>query len=234
MKRLFLVPMLGLATLALTTPAWAQSVAWLGSSTPLSYSADERQSYNDSRRAAYDNGYKEGVKEGEKDGRRHDAFRYEDEKSFQRADKGYHREYGDLDRYRQSFRNGYSTGYSDSYQRYGVVQGSRGYGDRRAIPRAESSRPPYYPGSRTYPPSYPGTARGHNDAAFQNGAGDGYGKGVEDARKNRSFDPLRHAWYRAGDRRYEGRFGSREQYKDVYRLGFKEGYERGYREGRYR
>jgi hypothetical protein len=31
---------------------------------------------------------------------------------------------------------------------------------------------------------------GYNDVAFQNGANDGYEKGLEDARKNRSFDPL--------------------------------------------
>ena len=71
-------------------------------------------------------------------------------------------------------------------------------------------------------------------ARVQNGARDGYEKGVEDARKNRSFDPLRHAWYRSGDRHFEGRYGSREQYKDLYRDGFRDGYERGYGESRYR
>ena len=70
--------------------------------------------------------------------------------------------------------------------------------------------------------------------AFDNGARDGYEKGLEDLRKNRSFDPRRHSWYRSGDRHYEGRYGSREQYKDVYRQGFQQGYERGYQEGRYR
>ena len=70
--------------------------------------------------------------------------------------------------------------------------------------------------------------------AADNGFQDGLEKGSEDARKNRSFDPLRHEWYRSGDRHYESRYGSREQYKDVYREGFKAGYERGYRDGRYR
>ena len=94
-----------------------------------------------------------------------------------------------------------------------------------------------YPSNRPVNPSYPGTYGGYggyNNAAFQNGANDGYEKGQEDARRNRSFDPLRQEWYRSGDRHYDSRSGSREQYKDVYRQGFRDGYERGFNEWRYR
>jgi flagellar biosynthesis/type III secretory pathway protein FliH len=230
MKRLFLVPLLGVVTLAASAPARAQSTGWLGGARPA-YANDERQSYYDARTTAYDNGFREGVKEGEKDGRRNDPFRYEDEKTFQRADKGYHREFGSMERYRQSFRAGYAAGYSESYGRYGAQ-----YGDRRRGPGRDAG--PYYPNTRNYPGApqqYPGDRRGgYSSAAFQNGVDDGFEKGAEDARKNRSLDPLRHEWYRSGDRHYESRFGSREQYKDVYRRGFQEGYDRGYREGRYR
>ena len=225
MKRFFLVPILGLATLAAAAPARAQSTGWLDIARP-SYGG-ERQSYYDARRTAYDNGYREGLKEGEKDGRRNERFAYQDERTFQRADKGYHREYGNEERYRQSFRTGYTAGYSDAYQRFGARSG-----DRRPIPGRDSRGPVYNPDTRN---SYPGGIRGgYSNGAFQLGADDGYQKGVEDARKNRSFDPLRHEWYRSGDRHYEGRFGPREQYKDVYRRGFQEGYERGYRGGQYR
>src|SRR4051794_24983679 len=140
MKRLFLVPVLGLATLAAAAPARAQSAGWLGGTRP-SYADGDRQSYYDSRRAAYDNGYREGVKQGEKDGRKNQVFRYEDEKTYQRADNGYHREFGDLERYRQSFRSGYSTGYSEGYQRYGVATG--GYPNGGAV-RRQNGAPPYY------------------------------------------------------------------------------------------
>jgi flagellar biosynthesis/type III secretory pathway protein FliH len=238
MKRLFLVPVLGLATLAAATPARAQSAGWIGSARPA-YADGDRQSYYDSRRAAYDNGYREGVKQGEKDGRKNQVFRYEDERAFQRADSGYHREFGDIERYRQSFRSGYTNGYSEGYQRYGIARG--GYSNGRPLPG------PYYPNSRgnqypqSYPdsrgygyPSYPGTNRGYGDIAFQNGLNDGHEKGAEDARKNRSFDPLRHDWYRSGDRHYNGNYGSRQQYKDAYRSGFQQGYDRGYRERQYR
>lgn len=216
MKRLFLVPVFGLAALALSVTAHAQSGGWLDASRPA-YAADERQGYNDSRRAGYENGFREGVKLGERDGRRGANYAYRDDRAYQRADKGYHRSLGDVDRYRQSFRSGFVAGYSEAYQRYG--RNTRGRDGRWS--------------NGGYQGQYP-RGGGFANPAFQAGASDGYEKGVEDADKRRSFDVLRHKWYREGDRHYEGRYGSREQYKDIYRQGFKEGYERGFREGRYR
>lgn len=213
MKRLFLVPVLGLAALALSAPAQAQSSGWLDSSRPY-YTAEQRQGYNDSRRAAYDNGYREGLKRGEREGRRRSNYSFRDDRAYQRADRGYHRSFGDIDRYRQVFRSGFAAGYNDGYGRYNrVVRGP----DRRVPVRV-----------------LPRRGGGFLAPAFEAGVSEGYEKGVEDARKRRSFDVLRHKWYREGDRHYERRYGSREQYKDVYREGFKDGYERGYREGRYR
>jgi flagellar biosynthesis/type III secretory pathway protein FliH len=232
MKRLLLGSAVGLGLLAFAGSARADSTDWLGNDRPA-YSAAERQSYYDSNRTAYDNGYREGIKQGEKDGRKNNAARYQDERTFQRADKGYHREFGPIERYRQSFRSGYASGYSEAYQRYAPSYGYGGYRNGRAIPR----RGPVYsdrntfPGS-TYPGQYPRQGRAYTTAAVQNGLNDGYEKGVEDARKNRSFDPLRHDWYRDGDRHYSSRYGSREEYKDLYRRGFNEGYERGYRDRR--
>jgi flagellar biosynthesis/type III secretory pathway protein FliH len=235
MKRHMIVPALGVAALVFTAPAHAQTRGWLDNGR--SYSAPAQASFYDARRVAYDNGFREGLKEGEKDGRKNERFSYEDEKTFQRADKGYHREYGAVDRYRQSFRTGYAAGYSDGYQRYAPRYGSGQYGNGRyrngrVAPRQDTRGG--YPNYPAYPDRTYGQYGGYTNFAVQNGVNDGYEKGVEDARKNRSFDPLRHSWYRSGDRHYEGRFGSREQYKDLYRQGFREGYERGFRGGRYR
>ncbi len=244
MKRFILVPLMGIAALAASGQARAQSADWLGR-PHVSYGADDRRSYYDSQRVAYDNGYREGLKEGQKEGRKGEAFRFEDEETYRQADKGYHREFGDPVRYRESFRSGYAAGYSEAYRRYDnsrgrYEDGRPGYG--RAVPRRDPRGPVYYPDNRDtrgYPggadryPQYPGTYRG-NGVAVQNGVQDGYEKGQEDARKGRSFDPLRHAWYRAGDRHYDSRDGSRDQYRDLYRRGFQDGYDRGYREGRYR
>ncbi len=225
MKRLFVIPALAVAALALCVPARAQSAGWPDADR-LGYA---QRSYNDAQRAAYDNGFREGLKQGDNDGRRNNVFAFQDERTFQRADKGYHRELGPLERYRTSFRSGYSAGYSDGYQRYTRSYGYNGGPDSRRDSRG-LGYPNTYP---RYPQQSPGY-RGYGSPALQNGASDGFDKGVEDARKNRSYDPRRHSWYRSGDRHYEGRYGSRELYKDVYRDGFTDGYDRGYREGRYR
>lgn len=228
MKRLMLVPVLGIAVLGFAAEARAQS-SWRDYNQTQ---YDERQSYNDSRRAAYDIGVREGAKQGEKDGRKGNVFAYQDERMFQRADKGYRRDFGDIERYRQSFRSGYAAGYSESHQRYAPARGNQRYLNDRRYGNGRTS--PQGNGRYDTRPGYPGQNGGYYNPGFDNGANDGYEKGAEDARKNRSYDVLRHEWYRSGDRHYEGRYGSREQYKDVYREGFKEGYARGYREGRYR
>ena len=208
-----IVPALTLAAWAFATPAHAQL------SRTLAYAADQRAPYYDARRAGYDNGYREGLKEGEKDARRGDRFEFRDEGAFRDGDRGYRRQFGDRDRYRQSFRSGFSAGYSDAYRRLNV-RDNRGWNDR-------------YRRNRGYGrPGYGGA--GYYSPAFDNGARDGYEKGVEDARKNRSFDPRRHKWYRDAERHYRGEYGPREPYRDVYRRGFQQGYEQGYREGRYR
>ena len=222
MKRQFLVPALATAlALAVTTPASAQ---WARrDSGPSSYGYG---SYSEVRRIAYERGFREGLQEGEKDGRRRDPFRYQDERDFQRADVGYHRNYGDIERYRAAFRGGFADGYADVYSRHARVPGGR-YGDGRyGDGRYGDGR--YGGGGYGYPD------RGYRVSAFEIGARDGYEKGREDSRENRAFDARRHKWYREGDREYESRYGNREQYKDEYRRGFTQGYDRGYREGRYR
>jgi hypothetical protein len=243
MKRSLFLGALTLAALGYSSHAQAQTRGWLDN-TPA-YSATDQQSYYDARRTAYDNGFREGVRQGEKDAQKNRPFSYQDEKTFQRADKGYHREFGTLDRYRQTFRSGYAQGYSEGYQRYAPSYGYGGYGNGgygngrygqgRAVPRAD--RGGVWGGTAGGYPQYPGSygqSGNYRDFASQNGFNDGLEKGAEDARKNRSFDPLRHEWYRSGDRHYESRYGSRERYKDLCREAFKAGYERGYRDGWYR
>jgi len=207
MKRRFLVPALGALAIAVAAPASAQ---W---GRP-----DSRQSSgygSQVRRIAYDRGFNEGAKEGEKDGRSRDPFRYQDERDFQRADVGYSRNYGDVERYRQTFRQGFAAGYTEGYRRFSSRYGNNG----RYTPND----------GRGYGYGYPGGRDDRYLAPFDIGARDGFEKGREDARDNDRFDPRRHKWYRDGDRDYDSRFGSRDRYKDEYRRGFTVGYERGYR-----
>jgi hypothetical protein len=228
MTRLSIAAPFGLAALLVTAPAHAQSTDWLRDIRP-SYAPDAGQSSYEGRRIGYDTGYREGLKEGEKDGKRNDAFDYRDEKSYQRADKGFRRDYGSLERYQQTFRSGFTTGYSDAFRRYNSTRAVYGNGRYETGQGPAWSRGPSTTYPRTSPNAgYPGSP-GVYSPAFQNGVDDGYEKGLEDARKNRSFDPLRHTWYREGDRHYESRYGAREQYENTYREGFRSGYERGYR-----
>lgn len=213
MNRHMLVPAIAVLALAVTTTAEAQRGRRDTGRTSI------YGTYSEVPRIAYDRGFREGVQEGEKDGRGRDAFRYQDERDYQRADVGYSRSYGDIDRYRLSFRSGFADGYAEGYRRYSRTYGRQdgygsygGYGGYGGYPQG---------GGRYFSPS-------------DIGARDGYEKGREDARKNRSADPRRHKWYREGDREYERRYGNREQYKDEYRRGFMAGYEHGYRDGRYR
>lgn len=196
MKRFFLASIFGAVAFTTAAPVSAQ---W---GRP-SYSGT---GYGEARRAAYDNGFREGIKEGDKDGRSRDRFEYRDERDFQRADVGYRRHFGDVERYRQSFRAGFVDGYSQAFGRY------RGYDDWR----------------------YGGGEREFYASPFDNGVRDGIEKGREDARDNDRFDARRHKWYREGDRHYQNRYGVRERYKDEYRRGFLVGYEQGYRTARYR
>ena len=113
----------------------------------------------------------------------------------------------------------------------------RGFGDRERY--QQSFRAGFADGytegyRRQSRGGYQGGGREVYLSAFELGARDGHEKGVEDARGRDRFDGRRHKWYRDGDRHYEGRFGSREKYKDEYRRGFLAGYERGYRGGGYR
>ena len=76
--------------------------------------------------------------------------------------------------------------------------------------------------------NYPTGSRASYDGAFDNGYRDGLEKGREDRGDNDSFDPVRHGWYRSGDRGYNSRYGTRDNYKLAYRDGFEAGYEQAY------
>jgi flagellar biosynthesis/type III secretory pathway protein FliH len=217
MNRLSLVPAVLVLGLGFAAPADAQITA-----RPDWNYAEPRQPYYESRQLAYDNGYREGLREGERDGSRREAFNFQDERTFQRAEKGFHRSFGDFGRYQQSFRTGFAAGYSEAYRRFSPGYGAGGY---------YGNRGPAYP-NRGY-----GSGGGYgysHSPAYANGVRDGYEKGREDARDRDSYYPLRHKWYRAGDHDYKREYGPRAQYENVYREGFKEGYDRGYREGTFR
>ena len=103
-----------------------------------------------------------------------------------------------------------------------------------------SNRTGNYPYGNAYPnsndrygnryPSSESNRYGYNNVPYDNGYRDGLEKGREDALDRDSFDPVRHNWYRSGNRGYNSRYGTREDYKLVYRDGFEAGYQQAYRQ----
>ena len=99
-----------------------------------------------------------------------------------------------------------------------------GYSDR-------SRNYPYGTNDRYgYPNGGSNRGYGNNSVAYDNGYRDGLEKGREYALDRDSFDPVRHNWYRSGNRGYNSRYGSRDDYKLVYRDGFEAGYQQAYRQ----
>ena len=119
-----------------------------------------------------------------------------------------------------------SSGPSRAWSRDGDDAYSNRNGDRRYRDRTSGVY------DRSYPSTYPNSRNsgyGYNSVPYDNGYRDGLDKGREDAQDRDSYDPVRHSWYRSGDRGYNSRYGTRESYKLAYRDGFEAGYEQSYR-----
>lgn len=173
----------------------------------------------DIERRAYDNGYREGLDQGRNDARRNRNFSPERHGEFRDADDGYHRGDGDREFYRRAFRQGFQTGYRESYDRIARSNGGYGgYGNGGGVYSA-----PVYQDPRVVTPR-----GGYGNYAAQVGYRDGLDAGRSDARDRNRFDPVRSKRYREGDHDYNGRYGDRDSYKRDYRTAFEQGYREGY------
>jgi hypothetical protein len=68
--------------------------------------------------------------------------------------------------------------------------------------------------------------------AARSGYRDGIEEGRNDARHHERFDPVRSRRYRSGDRDYDRRYGSRDEFAREYRANFERGYREGYERAR--
>ena len=153
-------------------------------------------------------------KQGEKDGRGSAIVRsYQDERTWQRADKGYNRSFGDLERYRQQFRAGLRRGLSatgtGATRRLPAMAATAArfrvrtpYGVSERLRRIRAGARRYYGNQATRT----GSTATATTPAYPNGLRDGIEKGREDVREApHRYDPLRHEWYRSGDHDYHER-----------------------------
>jgi hypothetical protein len=170
----------------------------------------DRGPFGISNREAYERGFREGLRRGEDDGRRGRTFDYARDSVYRSADRGYDRRYGTRETYRAGFRQGFSEGYRSGYDRVRVVAVDRGR-DNRGLGR--------------------GRAGGRQEPAYARGFADGYEQGIEDGEDRDRYDPVRHGDYREADQGYFDEYGSKDAYRNNYRVGFREGYDGGYRDG---
>ena len=232
--------------IASSAPAAAQTNDWLAGTT--AYARDDyRTSYTQAQRQAYDNGYRDGLKRGEEAVRDRKAFNVEIERDYRSADRGYNRSLGDRNLYHDNYRGGFSQGYRDAYSRYGGnANGRWDNGNGNGPWNNGNGTGPWNNGNGNGNGNGPWDNRGRNgrDArgwgngtgtaygAYQNGASDGYQKGLDDVQDRKSPDVTRQKWYRSGDHDYKSTYGSKDAYRVEYRRGFEEGYNRAYRDAR--
>ena len=116
MKKLTIIPAVALALTAVSTTACATGYAY--GQGPYR----DRGGYNDGRyareleRRAYDEGFRQGIEDGRSDARKNRRYEPARHGEWRDADRGYHREYGEREFYRRSFRNGYEAGYAQAYR----------------------------------------------------------------------------------------------------------------------
>lgn len=103
-------------------------------------------------------------------------------------------------------------------------------GSTYAQGRRNSPNHPHYPSS----PGRGGVSRGYQDPAYARGVEDGYRRGLEAAHDGDRYDVRRENLYRNAEHGYDRRYGSRNEWRQVYRDGFTRGYDQGYREARSR
>ena len=73
------------------------------------------QNYYGRYNPSYDNGYRDGVAIGQRDSRIGKAFRPRNNDQYEDADRGYNRNYGDKNLYKNQYRQAFERGYVDGY-----------------------------------------------------------------------------------------------------------------------
>jgi hypothetical protein len=198
------VKYIGIALLALfvvsTTAAVAQEGVYGGSM--------------EAREHGYQHGYRDGLRQGRADLTSNSSPNYESE-DYRRADLGYEEYLGPRPDFQRGYRDGYRAGYEDGYKNRPIRTETYGVNetyDPDRVPRnVEDDR--YYKNW------------GYSDVAFDTGYRDGLSAGRKDFSDKKDFRPEKHDSYEDGDHGYRKSFGTKDQYKELYRKGFLRGYE---------
>jgi hypothetical protein len=189
------------------SPSCASAQRWPSAPRSGALDRSQRGTPTAGSNLVFQRGYREGYREGERDGRQRRSFNVGRHDAYRDGDRGYNRDEGDRQRYRDDYRNGFEVGYQAGYSRVRGSVEDRGRGRGSFEDRRGSFQEPAY-------------ARGYAD---------GFDKGRDDWSDRDRYDPVRHREYRSGDNGFSSNYGNRELYRRYYREGFREGYEDGYR-----
>ena len=77
------------------------------------------RNYNNSYQVARQQGYSYGLSVGSQDAQRGQSFNPQRSRYFKNATEGYNSYYGNKGQYKQIFRDAFTQGYREGYQRYG-------------------------------------------------------------------------------------------------------------------
>jgi hypothetical protein len=189
---------------------------------------------SDAGHKGYAHGYRDGFRHARDD---RDAGQGFDDHSrdYTGAVRGYDNSMGSQSDYKNGYHDGFADGYDD------------GYSNRRnrvaaAMGRPADSDSDDYDRYNNAPPSNMPPASPESDLAYQNGYRDGVRVGSEDLQGGHSQRPHEHdSTYGQATNGYNGSYGDKDRYKNLYRQGFDKGYadayngpyNKGYADGQY-
>jgi hypothetical protein len=80
------------------------------------YNSGSRYSREEIVRIASQNAYQDGFRHGQEDARRNRQYNFQDSDGFRRATNGYRSEFGNLEFYKQAFRESYTRAYAEGFR----------------------------------------------------------------------------------------------------------------------
>jgi hypothetical protein len=86
------------------------------------YNPGSRYSREEIIRLASQNAYQDGFRHGQDDARRNRQYNFQDSDGFQRATNGYRSEYGNVEFYKQAFREGYTRAYGEGFRSFRSIR----------------------------------------------------------------------------------------------------------------
>ncbi len=173
------------------------------------------------RQHGYQHGYRDGFERGVQARSQNGSSDFHTP-DFDRADRGFDLYMGEREQFREGYRKGYTDGYQDGYNgnrgRFAEVYGGRDREFDSDRDRQSDRRDAVYADRKW----------NYHDVASDIGYRDGIAAGSKDARTGHSYRPEEHDSWKDGDHGYSGSYGSKNEYKHVYRSAYIAGYSDGF------